>query len=548
MTAGERTHDPLRPSDHFDAPAGTVTQPKLGPVGYLRFFWRQLTSMRTALILLLLLAVAAVPGSLFPQTSSDPNGVVQFKRDNPDAVPVMDFFQLFDVYTSVWFSAIYLLLFVSLVGCIIPRAKHHYDALRARPPRTPARLQRLPAYATADTTADAAVAIDEARKLLRSQRYRIEPFPSTGSGQAEGRDGASSLSAERGYLRETGNLVFHSALVGILVAVGAGGGFSYTGQKVIVQDRAFTNALTSYDSFNPGRFFDESALEPFSIRLDDFTAEYEENAETRQPQATDFEAKVTTTTQDGTEKQQTIKVNHPLEIGGNQVYLLGNGYAPVITVRDSTGAVAFSQPVPFLPQDGNNTSLGVIKAPDARPDDLAFLAFFYPTAAPLESGALTSVWPEPELPVLSMNLYTGDLGLDEGVPRNVYALDVDELEQRTGGETGIDPIVLEPGGSADLPDGLGSVTFEGIQRFVSLDIHHDPTQGWVLLFAVLVIAGLLTSLFVPRRRMWVKATPIDGGTRLEYAALARGDDPNLERAVADLATAHAQRLERRMHS
>ena len=96
--------------------------------------------MRTALFLLLLLAIAAVPGSLVPQRSSDPNGVVQYFNDNPDLAPVLDAMQFFDVYTSVWFSSIYLLLFVSLIGCVVPRTMHHLQALRAKPPKTPARL------------------------------------------------------------------------------------------------------------------------------------------------------------------------------------------------------------------------------------------------------------------------------------------------------------------------------------------------------------------------------------------------------------------------
>ena len=80
-------------------------------------------------------------------------------------------------------------------------------------------------------------------------------------------------------------------------------------------------------------------------------------------------------------------------------------------------------------------------------------------------------------------------------------------------------------------------------RFASFDIHRDPTQGWVLIFAVLVLLGLLTSLFVPRRRVWVKALPNDDGTlRLEYAGLARGEDPTLEGAVALLADKHAAQL------
>jgi cytochrome c biogenesis protein len=166
--------DSSRPSDHFDAPAPQkITQPKLDFVGYVRFFWRQLTSMRTALFLLLLLAIAAIPGSLVPQVSSDPNGVIQYKAANPEITPILEFFQVFTTYTSVWFSAIYLLLFISLIGCVIPRTIHHIEALRSRPPKTPARLARLEGFTTRETSADAARAIDEAEALLRSQRYRV---------------------------------------------------------------------------------------------------------------------------------------------------------------------------------------------------------------------------------------------------------------------------------------------------------------------------------------------------------------------------------------
>ncbi len=530
-----------RPSDHIDTPApeerpGAV-QPRLGVLGYVRFFWRQLTTMRTALFLLLLLAVAAVPGSIFPQESSDPNGVVQYKAAHPGAVGVMQFFQLFDVYTSVWFSAIYLLLFVSLIGCIIPRTRHHLEALRARPPRTPVRLDRLPAFRTAGAATDAPAALESARRLLRRQGYRVEEYA-----VPHGRSGSvASLSAERGYLRETGNLVFHSALVGVLVTVGVGGGFVYTGQKIIVQGTSFTNALSDYDSFNPGRFVGDAQLEPFNIRLDRFTSKYEINSHTRQAEPVDYNAAVTVTDAHGHATKQDLKVNSPLEIGGDQVYLLSNGYAPIVTVRDRTGTTVFSDPVPFIQQDANITSSGVVKVPDTKPN-LAFAGFFYPTAAPTDNGTLTSVWPQPDLPVLSLNLYTGDLGLDDGVPQNVYSLDIASLTPRTGVGTDADPLVLKPGETAQLPDGLGSVTFEGLRRYIGVEVHHDPTQGWVFLFVACAVLGLLSSLFVPRRRMWVKAVPEGDGVRLEYAALARGEDPGLERALVEFAKAHAAAL------
>ncbi|HEY0260768.1 MAG TPA: cytochrome c biogenesis protein ResB [Lacisediminihabitans sp.] len=541
-----------------------MNQPRLGLVGYLRFFWRQLTSMRTALFLLLLLAIAAVPGSLFPQRSSDPNGVTQYFADNKALAPVLDKLQLFDVYTSVWFSAIYLLLFISLIGCVIPRTTFHLKALRSRPPRTPVRLERLAAFRAYEIAGDqadaagapitAASAVESARGLLRKSGYRVQVFDGRGPRGAE-----LSVSAERGYMRETGNLVFHTALIGILLAVGIGSGFGYTGQRVLVVGQAFANVRLTYDSFNPGRFFTDSALKPYRLILNKFTATYEEKNANAYGQPTDYTANVTTYNAAGTATKAVIKVNDPLHIGGNNIYLLGNGYAPKITVRDPAGKVVFSEPVPFLPQDANLTSLGVIKVPDGLASQVGMRGFFYPTAASLSTGALASTHPDLRNPKLSLLVYKGDLGIDKGAPKSVYTLDTDKMTEIAGtGADGADagPIQLTPGQTVKLPDGLGSITFENtapksdpddleksVPRYASLDVHRDPTQGWVLFFAVCVVLGLLTSLFIPRRRVWVKAIEQDDGiVRLEYAGLARGEDPGLDNAVADIAARHSQQL------
>jgi len=530
--------DSSRPSDHIDAgpdvDAGAdgagadpgITQPRLGIAGYFRFFWRQLTSMRTALFLLLLLALAAVPGSLVPQRSSDPNGVVQYRADNPDLFAVLDSMQVFDTYTSIWFSSIYLLLFISLIGCVIPRTRYHFEALRSAPPRTPARLERLPAFLAVDAPGvTPAHAVESARELLRKLGYRVRPD-------------AESVSAERGYLRETGNLVFHGALVGILVTVAVGGGFGYTGQKVIVEGQAFSNVLGNYDSFNPGRFFSDSALTPYSIRLDGFTAQYEEDNIDAYGQPIDYTASVTTIQPDAGERPATIKVNAPLRIGGTEVYLLGNGYAPWITVRDAAGEVAFSQPVAFLPQDANLTSLGVVKVPDGLDQQLGMIGFFYPTTMRLQSGAFSSSHPDLRDATLTLEAYTGDLGLDKGIPRSAYSLDTDGMTQVAGRKSSTPTLALKIGDTVQLPDGLGSVELSEVRRFVSLDIHHDPTQLWVLAFALLVLAGLLTGLFIPRRRLWAKAVRGEDG----YAGLARGEDPTLQAAVTAFAQKHAALL------
>ncbi len=524
-----------RPSDHFDSEPALV-QPTLGLAGYARFFWRQLTSMRTALFLLLLLAFAAIPGSLVPQRSSDPNGVLQYAADHPDIFPVLDWFQLFDTYTSVWFSSIYLLLFVSLVGCVIPRTKHHYIALRSRPPRTPARLERLAGFTSITLVTQPIAAIESARKLLRKQGYRVELFATT---DAQGR-ATRSVSAERGYLRETGNLVFHGALVGMLLAVGIGGSFGYNGQRVVVEGQKFVNVLGDYDSFNPGRFFSSSTLVPYRLELTRFQAVYELDNARALGQPIDYTAFVNLSDQTAAATATTIKVNDPLQVNGTAVYLLGNGYAPTVTVRDPAGTVVWTDSVPFLPQDAKLTSVGVIKVPDGLASQVGMIGFFYPTVAALPTGALSSAYPGLVDPVLSLRVYTGDLGLDEGVPRSVYQLSTDGLTPIAGKGATVKSLELRPGDTVAIPGGLGSIEFSGVKRFASFDVHHDPSQVWVLAFALLIFAGVITGLFIPRRRVWVKTIEnSDGTTTIHYAGLARGEDPGLESAVADLAQQHS---------
>ena len=479
-----------------------------------RWFWRQLTSMRNALLLLLLLAIAAVPGSVYPQRSADPNGVRVFYDNQPELAAVLDSLQLFDVYTSVWFSAIYILLFVSLVGCVLPRTKIHFRALLAKPVTTPQNLKRMPEHREA--TGDPEL-VERAFQVLKKRGFRVEKQN-------------NSVSAEKGYLKETGNLLFHYALVAVLIAIGLGGGYSFSGQRVLVEGDTFVNNLASYDSFSPGPLFSPGSLEPFRMTLDEFDVLYDLANRNNIGNPIDFVATVSTEI-DGQASTTDIRVNYPLEAAGANVYLTGNGFAPVITVTDGQGDISFSGPVVFLPQDSNMTSLGVIKTPDSLPEQLGLIAFFYPTAEKLTTGAYTSIYPDPISPLMTMNVYTGDLGLDSGIPRNVFALDTTNMELVAGRNGPAPAIELEVGQSAELPNGLGQVRFDGLLRFASLDIAHNPGGIWVLLFALIALGSLALSLMVPRRRIWVRSNA-DG--TIEFAALSKRDDPNLNAVLEDV--------------
>ena len=521
--AGESPKDSA-PKDAVKEAKASAALPDLGAGGMLRWAWTQLTSMRTALFLLLLLAVAAVPGSLFPQRPANPSVVTQYIKDNPDYGKILDSLQLYDVYSSAWFSAIYILLFVSLIGCVVPRAIAHYRAMRSEPPRTPKRLSRLPEYGTLVVPAEAGIpasdAIEDAAALLKKRGYRVEVRD----------DGARpSLGAERGFLKEVGNLVFHTSLIGVLVSVAVGGLFGYSGQRILVEGDTFVNTLVGYDQFNPGTNFQSSQLQPYSIQLDKFQIKFDRESQGKFGQPIDFTADVTTKDTPGAPaKKEVLKGNEPVTLGGTSIYLTGNGYAPVVTVRDGNGNVAMQGPVVAKLQGDNYYSSVVIKVPDAKPDQLGVAGFFLPTAFVTDEGISFSGDPELINPQLSLNSYYGDLGLDKGTPQNVFELDVKDLTPLNARNLETKGITLAPGKTVTLPDGKGSISFDGVKRYVGVDIHHNPGQLSALIFALLAVAGLVVSLYVNRRRVWVRTgSHEDGRTMVEYGLLARGEDHRL---------------------
>ncbi len=313
--------------------------PTLRPLEFARWTWRQLCSMRTALVLLFLLAIAAIPGSLIPQERVDPSAVAAFKDRHPSVTPLFERIGMFNVYSSVWFSAIYLLLMLSLIGCIIPRFLTYARNFRARPPKAPRNLSRLSAYDTWTTEAPVEAESERARALLAGQRRRVEVY-------ADGDD--IVVSAEKGYVREAGNLLFHVALLVVLVGVAVTGLFGFKGSAAVISGNGFSNTLIQYDDFTPGAWFDSADLAPFHFAVKDFHVTWGSEGSGSGTPLT-FDADLSVTDEVGAQPYDyDLRVNHPLVVDGTSVFLVGHGYAPRVTVRDGDGDVAFSGPVVFL--------------------------------------------------------------------------------------------------------------------------------------------------------------------------------------------------------
>jgi cytochrome c biogenesis protein len=508
MTAGLPADEEAAEAGPESVPGGTSghAHARLGVLGWLRWAWRQLTSMRTALILLFLLAVASVPGSVLPQEGIDPAAVSQYYTSHPALAPILNRLSLFSVFAAPWFAAIYLLLFASLAGCVLPRTFRLVGSARQKPPRAPRNLARLPSSSRYITALPPDQALSSAANLFARKRFRLHV-------------GDGWVSAEKGYLREVGNLLFHIALLALLFSVGLGGIWGYKANRLLVVGQGYANTPTAMDAFHPGRLVGPNELQPFSLNLLNFSARYVSSGP-QIDQPISYDAGLSYQTQPGAPvKHYVLQVNHPLVVDSVSVYLIGHGYAPIFKVTDGKGNVRWDGPVPFIPVDSTTlTSEGVVKVPDAVPDQLGFAGVFLPSADAV-NGRLESVFPAALNPQVSLVAFTGNLNMNSGVPQSVYTLDTAGLHRLP-----IAPQPLSIGQSMKLPDGAGTITYTGYKQWISLAITYDPGQLPALCSAIAALAGLILSFMVRRRRVFVRAVAAaGGGSEVTFGGLARSD-------------------------
>ena len=472
----------------------------------MRNTWRTLTSMGTALVLLFLLALAAIPGAMLPQRSLNQTKVDNYLAEHTLIGPWVDRLQGFEVFSSFWFTSIYVLLFISLVGCLTPRLFEHARSLRAVPVAAPRNLSRLPKHHEAHITGDAEQFVESATRRLKGWRKTTR------------RDGdVIEVSAEKGYLREFGNLVFHFSLIGLLVSIAIGKLFGYEGNVIVIADGGpgFCSASpAAFDTFRAGNTVDGTSLDPLCVKVNKFDVEYQPSGS-----ALSFEASIQyqagADLESNTWRDYQLKVNSPLRVNGDRLYLQGHGYATTFTVTFPDGQQR-TQTVQFQPEDLQTMlSSGVVRVDppggtypseeERRKNQIAIVGLFAPTRQ-LDGTLLSSSFPALNDPAVAVDIFRGDAGLDTGRPQSIFVIDERLIGQgRLKKEARVN---LGAGESTRLSDGT-TVRFDGAVEFVNVQVSHDPAQFWVLVSAMTMMAGLIVSLVISRRRIWIRVSPVD---------------------------------------
>jgi cytochrome c biogenesis protein len=489
--------------------------------------WRTLRSMRTALILLLLIALASVAGSLLPQWPNTPERVLEYRSDHPLWGGFFERAGLFDVFGSWWFVLLVVLLFVSLVACLIPRTRALWRALRT-PPMQAREIDAFPRYEERVIAASAETTVEAARRTLRRRGYRVARDPDR-----------PALAAEKGLAREVGSLAFHWAFILLLAGVLYGKGTGFSGFAVVVEGQTWIDAQANYDGqIRAGRFFGGGHT-GVGVHLNDFRSDFR-----RTGQPMDFVSDVELINPDGTPlRREDIRVNHPASVEGVSIYQINYGWAPVIEIREG-GEVAASGPVVMdrdpAPDGVPELAMpwrGIVKLPggEAAGADRAIELELWPDsralAALLEGGGPQAMLVEFD-PIIRFTVWEGPL-TDLATTR----LDTTLMEEVSSG-------ILGAGRTADLADGAmldagtegssSTISFPALRQYSVFQVSRDAGVPLVLAAAILILVGLVPALYSARRKVWVHVDPSDGGSRLQVGGLALQRKPQFDEEFARL--------------
>ncbi|HUH06940.1 MAG TPA: cytochrome c biogenesis protein ResB [Egibacteraceae bacterium] len=493
MTETLPDHGPGQSPPPASAPSVLPDIP--GPIQTLGILWRKLRRMSTALVLLFAMAAAAVVATFVPQEPATPSTVAQWRAGEAgpgaDIARAFEALGLFDLFGSWWFMTLTALLFVSLTGCLVPRYAAFLRTVR-RPPAAGRNLERLASRRALRTALPSDQALAAADRVLARRHFRRLRT-------ADGRQ----LAAERGHWREGGSLAFHTAFYLLLTGAIIGQTFGFRGQINLPEGAVFADTRIAYDLAEPGRAFGLGDHRGFVVRLDDFAAEWHPNGVPR-----DFVSTVTVI-EDGQEvRTAAVRVNHPLTHDGMKLYQARFGMAPRIVVRAGE-RVLYDEPV-MLAETTNGLWTGVAKilVPSGDGPQLALDLVLLPDVSIDEQGRLVTASPEARAPLLLGDLWTGQLGLERNLPPREFL--------RADGEVAGE-VSLAEGASQELLNGALTVEFAELRMWSGFQVSHAPGRMLLLASAILLLGGLIPSLYSYRRRIWVQATPGASGAQTHIA-------------------------------
>jgi cytochrome c biogenesis protein len=299
-----------------------------------------------------------------------------------------------------------------------------------------------------------------------------------------------------------------------------GHAFGFVGQVNVVEGERFADTQIAYGGYEPGRFFGLEDHRGFSVQLDDFAVTYYPDGEAEAAADEghvalvphEFVSRITFLEDGEPVAREELRVNHPVTHDDMTLYQVRFGFAPHVEVRGPGGGLLFEDAV-MLSDEGGATWVGQTRVATADVDNQLLLELvLLPDAALTADGIPYSRTPEPRNPRLIAVLWYGPLGLERNIPASEF--------DRDAGRQLPQPLILAPAASAAFePLGL-EVTFADLPYYSGFQVSHEPGRAVLIAGAVLMLGGLLPSLYSYRRRVWAEARPHGTGSRVTLAGVA----------------------------
>jgi len=450
-------------------------------------FWHEYTRMRTAIYFLIGIVLLVLVGSFVPQEfTSSQTKVDEFlaAHHSLNALGTAVGLPLTSVFVSPVFLILLGSLYVALGACVLRRGFALIRRTLRRHPRTPQ------------------------------------------------------------YWGEWGSWLFHTSFFLLLIAVMYGKATGFEGIMTITEGQRMAEAPANFDTLQQGMFFDGRHA-GYSVQLNSFRSPYLANGV-----PADFVSNVTVYDGNRPVITRDIRVNDFLGYKDVDFYQQDYGWAPRVVVRNPAGEVVSDGYTKFFSQM-KNVSTGVLKIP-------GFGYRVTDKSAPIQLGVRMAVFPdaitrarvaadgsidvtnvdyvpggnEARNPVLQLQLFVGDLGLNNGAAQNVNELVTTKMQPYfVGGK----PIALPMKQKLDLPlpaaDGKTvnfTVEFPELRQYSLFHVKKDNGVPFVYTAFTMTMVGMLSKLYLRpllegrRRRVRARATAGDN------PAAEPGDTPPRE--------------------
>jgi cytochrome c biogenesis protein ResB len=423
-------------------------------------FWHQYTRMRTAIYFLIGILLIVLIGTFVPQEfTSASQKVTEFiaAHQNLNDLANRLGLPLTSVFVSPLFYVLLGSLYIALLSCVLTRGRALVIRTLRRYPRTPQ------------------------------------------------------------YWGEWGSWMFHTSFFLLVLAVVWGKATGFDGIITITEGQRVAETRASYDTLQEGMLFD-GRHSGYEVRLNRFAAPLQANG-----MPSDFVSNMTVYDAGRPVLTQDVRVNEYLGYKGVDFYQQDYGWAPHMVVRNPAGEVVSDTDIQMVSSD-KTASTGVLKVPafnytlpgQSKPVQIGAKLVLYPDAQALPqvgSGSALNFSYAPGTaaannPVLEVQLFVGDLGLDSGPSQDVFRLDTSGMSPYYSGAAAF-ALPLRQTTTLSLPAANGATTnftvsFPDLRQFSLFHVKKDNGVPLVYTAFVLTMAGLLTKLylrpFLERRR------------------------------------------------